>query len=145
MSQPTPDPSPTSNDPVHSTPEFVASVKPFDTVASGDAHPLARVRYGRGTAFVRWRHIRHDTLLAETGRTLDYWLRIDAYASQIIYQVRELISKARIPAVADFADLHNHLDANTGWGNPIDSLSAEDFAAVQWRFTDRIRTEEPLT
>lgn len=145
MSLPTPDPNRANNDPAHPGPEFVASVKPFDTVASADLPPLARVRYGRGSAFIRWRHISHDALVAETGRPLDYWLRIDAYAAQLIYQVRELISKARIPAVADFADLHNHLDANTGWGEPIDSLSHEDFAAVQWRFTDRIRTEEPLT
>ena len=145
MSLPAPDPYRANNDPVHPSPEFVAAVKPFDTVARADTPPLARVRYGRGTAFTRWRRISHDELAAETGRSLDYWLRIDAYAGQLIHQVRELVSRTRIPPVADFADLHNHLDANTGWGEPIDSLSPEDFAAVQWRFTDRIRTEETLT
>lgn len=145
MSLSRPDPYRDNNDRADPGREFVASVKPFDTPASATAPPLARVRYGRGSSFTRWRHISHDALLAETGRALDHWLRIDAYSAQLICQVRELISKARIPAIADFADLHNYIDANNGWGEPIDSLSPEDFVAVQWRFTDRIRTEESLT
>lgn len=118
---------------------YIASVRPADNVACSDNHPLARVRFSNGKEFIGWRHVRHDQLTAQTGRPLEYWQRIDAMAAQIVSQIHDMIGQRRIPRITEFSELHHHFDANTGWGNHIDALSPQDWAAVQWRVTDRLR------
>lgn len=118
---------------------YIASVRPGDNVACSDNHPLARVRFSNGKEFIGWRHVRHDELAAHTGRTLEYWQHIDALAACVVGQIQQLVNQRRIPRVTEFSELHGHFDANTGWGNDIDALTSQDWAAVQWRVTDRLR------
>lgn len=120
---------------------FVASVRPFDSIAHTDAHPLARVHFGRGLEFTGWQFVRHEHLHATTGHPLDYWEAIDAYATAICHHITDMTATGHLPAITDFAQLHDHFDANTGWGPEIDALPPAMWTAIQWRVTARLRWE----
>ncbi|MBS9535588.1 hypothetical protein KIH27_18540 [Mycobacterium sp. M1] len=128
------------DNPTDTRPVFVATVRLFDSATEFGNYPLARVRYASGRRFISWAHVRHDRIQRATGETINYWFCIDTWAAQIIDQIQAMVAAGHIPPVVDFSSLHDHFDANSGWGPVIDNLSPDDFAAVQWRVTDRLRT-----
>ncbi|MBU8841533.1 hypothetical protein [Mycolicibacterium goodii] len=119
---------------------YVAAVKPYAAVSPSDRQPLARVRYTNGTTFIGHDLLRHVDLHRETGRPVDYWLGIDRLARQVVDQIEGLVRDGTVPQVTCFSELHSRIDANVGWSPEIDTLPPEDWAAVQWRVTDILRT-----
>ncbi|MCF6391260.1 hypothetical protein A5731_27370 [Mycolicibacterium conceptionense] len=119
---------------------YIATVKPFDAVSPSDHQPLARVRYTNGKTFVGRDTVRHIDVHRETGQPVEHWMRIDGYAREIVSQISTLVADGAVSPVACFTELRYHLDADTGWSPAIDALSDEDWAAVQWRVTDLLRT-----
>lgn len=119
---------------------YVAAVKPYSAVSPSDRQPLARVRYTNGKTFVGHHVVRHIDLLRETGRPAEYWLVIDRLAREVVGQIDNLASQGTIRQVVCFSELRYQIDADTGWSPEVDALPAEDWAAVQWRVTDILRT-----
>ena len=119
---------------------YVAAVKPYSAVSPSDRQPLARVRYTNGKTFVGHHVVRHIDLLRETGRPAEYWLVIDRLAREVVEQIDNLASQGTIRQVVCFSELRYQIDADTGWSPEVDALPAEDWAAVQWRVTDILRT-----
>lgn len=59
---------------------------------------------------------------------------IDRMAAQIVAEIARMQDCGELPAaLRDFGDLHDHFDANVGWGDEIDGLDTADWAAVQQR------------
>ena len=119
---------------------YVAAVKPYSAVSPSDRQPLARVRYTNGKTFVGHHVVRHIDLLRETGRPAENWLVIDRLAREVVEQIDNLASQGTIRQVVCFSELRYQIDADTGWSPEVDALPAEDWAAVQWRVTDILRT-----
>jgi len=119
---------------------YVAAVKPHAAVSPSDRQPLARVRYTNGQTFVGHHLLRHIDLHRETGRPVDYWLAIDRLARQVVSQIDTLVSQRTIRQVVCFSELRYQIDVDTGWSPEVDALPTEDWAAVQWRVTDILRT-----
>jgi hypothetical protein len=54
------------------------------------------------------------------------------YAQQVFTQIREMQIDNELPQdITTFSQLHDHFDANTGWGDEIDNLPPEVWARVQ--------------
>lgn len=51
-------------------------------------------------------------------------------AAAVFTKIHAMRAEGTIPAVSSFAELHDHFDANTGWGDDIDALPPETWAAV---------------
>ena len=119
---------------------YVAAVKPYAAVSPSDRQPLARVRYTNGKTFVGRHVMRHIDLYRETGRPVDYWLAIDRLAHEGRAQIDTLVNQHTIRQVTCFSELRSQIDADAGWSPEVDALSREDWAAVQWRVTDILRT-----
>lgn len=119
---------------------YVAAVKPYAAVSQSDRQPLARIRYTNGKTFVGHHVVRHIDLHPETGRPVDYWLAIDRLARQVVSQIDTLVSQGTVCPVVCFSELRNQIDVDTGWSPEVDALPTEDWAAVQWRVTDILRT-----
>lgn len=133
-------PPPDASTPVRREP-YVAAVRPFDVVAPTDGHPMARVRLSNGCTYVGWRHVRHESLADYTHQPLQYWLAIDRYAQEVVRQIHTLVAAGTLPRdVLCFSDLHYHMDANEGWGEELDALTPDGWAAVQERVTDILRS-----
>lgn len=119
---------------------YVAAVKPYAAVSPSDRQPLARIRYTNGKTFVGHHVMRHIDLHRETGRPVDYWLAIDRLAREIRAQIDTLVKQGTIHQVTCFSELRSQIDADAGWSPEVDALPKEDWAAVQWRVTDILRT-----
>jgi hypothetical protein len=119
---------------------YVAAVKPYAAVSPSDRQPLARVRYTNGKTFVGRHVMRHIDLYRETGRPVDYWLAIDRLAHEVRAQIDTLVNQHTIRQVTCFSELRSQIDADAGWSPEVAALSREDWAAVQWRVTDILRT-----
>ena len=119
---------------------YVAAVKPYAAVSPSDRQPLARVRYTNGMTFVGRHVMRHIDLYRETGRPVDYWLAIDRLAHEVRAQIDTLVNQHTIRQVTCFSELRSQIDADAGWSPEVAALSREDWAAVQWRVTDILRT-----
>jgi hypothetical protein len=120
-------------------PSTVLCARLFDNVAITDNHPLARVRYGQRGQVTGWTHVRHDDLIKATGHGFGYWRRLNDYAVAMVAHIAELVAAGALPAITDFAELHDHGDPNTGWGEEIDNLDTEAWAHTQWLVTDLLR------
>lgn len=119
---------------------YVAAVKPYAAVSPSDRQPLARVRYTNGMTFVGRHVMRHIDLYRETGWPVDYWLAIDRLAHEVRAQIDTLVNQHTIRQVTCFSELRSQIDADAGWSPEVAALSREDWAAVQWRVTDILRT-----
>ena len=53
-----------------------------------------------------------------------------AYAVQVLQQIRRAQAAGDLPDVSGFGELHDHIDANVGWGDVIDGLEHDQWAAV---------------
>ncbi len=51
-----------------------------------------------------------------------------------------LVNQGTIRQVTCFTELRSQIDADAGWSPEVDALPKEDWAAVQWRVTDILRT-----
>lgn len=59
---------------------------------------------------------------------------VDRLARAMVAQVDAMKRDGTVPAeLRDFADLHEHFDANVGWGDEVDALALDDWRDVQNR------------
>ncbi len=124
-----------------STAPYVAAVRPFHAVSADDHHPVARVRLTNGLTYLSWHHVRHDDLANVTHRPVTYWIHIDQHARDVVARIRELTATGAVPQVMCFTELRHHIDPNNGWTPAIAALPPEDWAAVQYRVTDILRSD----
>ncbi len=62
---------------------------------------------------------------------------IERMARHIVRIIREIQEADELPTeITSFGQLHDHMDANVGWSEEIDTLPIEDWCAVQ----DRVNT-----
>lgn len=48
--------------------------------------------------------------------------------------IRDMQNNGELPeGIHDFGQLHEHFDANVGWGDEVDSLERHDWVVVQGR------------
>jgi hypothetical protein len=57
--------------------------------------------------------------------------KIEVFAADVFTQIREIEQLGDLPHITEFSQLHDYFDANVGWGDQIDTLDPEAWAAVQ--------------
>ena len=62
------------------------------------------------------------------------------FAAEVRAQIDTLVNQHTIRQVTCFSELRSQIDADAGWSPEVDALPREDWAAVQWRVTDILRT-----
>jgi hypothetical protein len=124
-------------------PSTVLCARLFDNVACADSAPLARVRFGERGHVTGWTHVRHDALAAATNHDYTYWATLHEHAETIVDRINRLVDDGQLPRITDFAELHDHGDANVGWSEEIDALEHEAWVHTQWLVNDLLRFPAP--
>jgi hypothetical protein len=71
--------------------------------------------------------------------------QIDDHAEQVLTRIREMQIDNELPQdITRFAQLHDHFDANVGWGDATDKLPADDWIDVQHRVDALLQQGWPL-
>lgn len=100
----------------------------------------ARIRYTNGHTYTGFRDVPTAHLAALTGHDFDYWRQLNIAANTIIVAIGYLRMAGTIGRrVTDFSELHDFVDANTGWSKSIDQLDQDQWTYVQWLVTDLLR------
>ena len=100
----------------------------------------ARIRYTNGHTYTGFRDVHTADLAAATGHDLDYWRHLNIAANTIIAAISYLTQTGTIGRpVTDFGELHDFVDANTGWSKSIDQLDHDQWTYVQWLVADLLR------
>ncbi|CPT78079.1 Uncharacterised protein [Mycobacteroides abscessus] len=122
------------------TTTYVATVAPFDTAATEDSGPLARVRYvTENHTFVRVTRVQHDVLPAVTGYGIEFWLTVDTLARQVHRHILELIAARKIHQVTSFQELSPEHRAKIDNSPELADLGPNGLLYVHLRVTDLLR------
>lgn len=119
---------------------YIATVTPFETAATEDSAPLARVRYVNDKhTFVSMARIQHDALSAVTGYSVDYWVTVDTLARQIHNHILELVNARKINHVTTFHELRPDVADKINRSPELAALGLAERTYVQLRVTDLLR------
>lgn len=119
---------------------YVATVTPFDTAATEDSAPLARIRYVNDKyTYVGVTHIKHDALSSVTGYGVDFWVTVDTLARQVHQHIMDLVATRKIHRVTTFHELAPDIADRINNSPELADLGPTDRAYVHLRVTDLLR------
>ncbi len=121
---------------------YLACVRLFDKPDSTGMFidDTARIRYTNGRTYTGRRDVPLAALDALTGHDLDYWRELNIAANTILQAITYLTYTGTIRRpITEFGELHDFVDANTGWPGGIDHLDQDQWIYVQWLVTDLLR------
>ena len=122
------------------TTAYVASVTPFETAATEDSAPLARVRYVDDKyTFIGVTRIKHDALSSVTGYGVDFWVTVDKLARQVHQHLMELVAARKITRVTTFQELRPDVADKINRSPERAALGPTERSYVQLRVTDLLR------
>ena len=122
------------------TTTYVATVAPFDTAATVDSAPQARVRYiDENRVFVGVCRVSHDSIGSITGYGIDFWVTVDTLARQVHQHIMELVAARKINRVTTFQELRPDLADKINKSPELAALGPTGLAYVQLRVTDLLR------
>lgn len=99
---------------------------------------LAKARAAQARARV-WIALIEDTLATATGPGLPDG-QVEDLSEQMMDRIRQMKAAGELPAdLNTFAALHDHFDANVGWGAPISDLSYDEFTQVVERTHNKLQ------
>lgn len=122
------------------TPTYVATVAPFETAATEDSAPLARIRYiNDHDTFVHVTRVQHDALAAVTGYGVDFWLRVDTLARQVHRYILELVATRESRHVTTFQELSREHRDKISNSPELADLGPTGQLYLRLRVTDLLR------
>lgn len=122
------------------TTTYVASVAPFDTAATADSAPLARIRYVNDHhTYVGMTRIQHDALTAATGYSVDFWVTVDTLARQVHRHILELVVARTLRRITTFEELAPEVIDRINNSPELLALGPTGQAYVHLRVTDLLR------
>ncbi|GAA2417784.1 hypothetical protein [Mycolicibacterium llatzerense] len=122
------------------TTTYVATVAPFETAATEDSAPLARIRYVNDNhTFVRVTRVQHDALAAVTGYGIDFWLTVDTLARQVHRHILELIAARKSNHVTSFQELSPEHREKINTSPELADLGPTGLLYLHLRVTDLLR------
>lgn len=122
------------------TATYVASVTPFDTAATEDSAPLARIRYVNDhRTYVGMTRIQHEALASATGYAVDFWVTVDTVARQVHRHILELVAARKSRRITTFEELAPEVVDRINNSPELLTLGPVGQAYVHLRVTDLLR------